>query len=169
MSALPQQRIQRFLAVLRDNGLRVAQQETSDAFKALALLGEHAFNEREVFQAVLKTTLIKRSTDEPLFDHLFELCFGGGPLGPGLVSLEDTLMARGVEAAQAQQLAEQVLATLAAEGSGGVGQALMQGDDGADGWTHIPPAGRLLQPAPAADPRRRRGRGPATGRAGRGR
>ncbi len=37
MSALPQQRIQRFLAVLRDNGLRVAQQETSDAFKALAL------------------------------------------------------------------------------------------------------------------------------------
>ncbi len=84
-----------------------------------------------MFQAVLKTTLIKRSTDEPLFDHLFELCFGGGPLGPGLVSLEDTLMARGVEAAQAQQLAEQVLATLAAEGSGGVGQALMQGDDDA--------------------------------------
>jgi uncharacterized protein with von Willebrand factor type A (vWA) domain len=129
MSPLPQQRIQRFLDVLRDNGVRVAQQETNDAFSALTLLGDEAFADREVFRAALKTTLVKRPPQEPLFDHLFELCFGAGALGPSLPTLEDALKGRGADDVLAQALAKQVLSTLAAEGNGGIGQALMQGDD----------------------------------------
>jgi hypothetical protein len=63
-----------FTALLRQNGLRVSMAETMDSMHALARLG---LGERETFRAALRATLVKRASDLPAYDRLFDLFFSG--------------------------------------------------------------------------------------------
>lgn len=118
-------RLLELVAALRDNGVRVAPQESQDAMRALTLLGPSAFAERDVLAAVLRTSLIKRSDDEAVFDRVFALHFGALLIEDPLLSrqLEEALLARGVEAARAAEIA----ARLGGE-AGDLARALLEGD-----------------------------------------
>ena len=63
-----------FTALLRANGLRVSMSEHLDAFEAVAALG---IADREVFKDLLRSTMVKRSVDLPVYDELFDLYFTG--------------------------------------------------------------------------------------------
>jgi uncharacterized protein with von Willebrand factor type A (vWA) domain len=63
-----------FTALLRANGLRVSISEHLDAFQAVARLG---IGDREVFKDVLRSTMVKRGIDLPVYDELFDLYFAG--------------------------------------------------------------------------------------------
>jgi len=63
-----------FTALLRANGLRVSMSEHLDAFDAIAALG---IGDREIFKDVLRSTMVKRSVDLPVYDELFDLYFAG--------------------------------------------------------------------------------------------
>ncbi len=62
----------RFIAHLRAVGVRISLAESQDAARALAHLADL---EPEWVRAALQTTLIKESTDQPLFDRFFPLYF----------------------------------------------------------------------------------------------
>jgi uncharacterized protein len=64
-----------FAVRLRQSGLKVSPAEILDATATLS-----CFNlaDRAVFKDALRSTLIKRCRDIPVFDSLFELHFGGG-------------------------------------------------------------------------------------------
>jgi uncharacterized protein with von Willebrand factor type A (vWA) domain len=76
-----------FTSLLRQNGLRVSVSEDMDGFQAVKLLGLH---DRLAFKDALRSTVIKRSVDTPVFDELFDLYFGG--LGDILNSAASSLM-----------------------------------------------------------------------------
>jgi uncharacterized protein with von Willebrand factor type A (vWA) domain len=63
-----------FTALLRQNGLRISMAETMDGMHALQHLG---LGERETFRAALRATLVKRASDLPAYDRLFDLFFSG--------------------------------------------------------------------------------------------
>ncbi|MFN8643683.1 MAG: VWA domain-containing protein [Candidatus Binatia bacterium] len=63
-----------FTALLRGNGLRVSMSEHLDAFAGVAALG---VADRQVFKDVLRSTMVKRSIDLPVYDELFDLYFAG--------------------------------------------------------------------------------------------
>src|SRR6185369_11699516 len=63
-----------FSALLRQNGVRVSVAESMDAFRALAVTG---LLERSEVRAALRTTMVKRSVDVPVFEELFDLFFSG--------------------------------------------------------------------------------------------
>jgi len=63
-----------FTALLRANGLRVSMSEHLDAFHAVDALG---LADREVFKDMLRSTMVKRGIDLPVFDELFDLYFAG--------------------------------------------------------------------------------------------
>jgi hypothetical protein len=63
-----------FSNLLRENGVRVSLAETLDAVGAANLAG---LAEREVFRAALRSTMVKRSTDLPVFEELFDVYFSG--------------------------------------------------------------------------------------------
>jgi uncharacterized protein with von Willebrand factor type A (vWA) domain len=63
-----------FTALLRANGLRVSMSEHLDAFDAIEALG---IGDREVFKDMLRSTMVKRSVDLPVYDELFDLYFAG--------------------------------------------------------------------------------------------
>lgn len=63
-----------FTALLRANGLRVSMSEHLDAFHAVDALG---IGDREVFRDMLRSTMVKRGIDVPVFDELFDLFFAG--------------------------------------------------------------------------------------------
>src|SRR5277367_2224205 len=86
-------RLSELAALLRQNGLRVSPGELADASAALGLLG---VGSRDVVHAALRSTLVKRARDAPVFDRLFALYFGG------LGRLLD-----GLEAGILEQLAEE--------------------------------------------------------------
>ncbi len=67
-------RLTEFAGLLRANGVRVSAAEVSDAVRAAALAGT---DEREPFRAVLRTTLVKRARDVPVFEALFAVWFSG--------------------------------------------------------------------------------------------
>ncbi len=70
-------RIVEFIAGLRAAGVRVSLAESADAFRAIEQMG---IEDRELFKASLRTTLIKDSADVPEFEKLFPFYFGsGGP------------------------------------------------------------------------------------------
>jgi uncharacterized protein len=69
-----ERRIVEFTELLRDNGLRVSISEHIDAFRALAVAG---LDDRETLKDALRTTMVKRATDLPVFDELFDLHFSG--------------------------------------------------------------------------------------------
>ena len=67
-------RILEFGALLRHHGLRLSTAETLDALRAL---DETGLETRELVRNVLRTTMVKRSSDLPVFDELFESFFSG--------------------------------------------------------------------------------------------
>ncbi|MET0402465.1 MAG: VWA domain-containing protein [Cystobacter sp.] len=69
-------RIVEFAEVLRQNGVRVSTSEVMDATRAAAEVG---LQERAVFRAALRTTLIKREPDVPIFRRAFDAFFSGAP------------------------------------------------------------------------------------------
>ncbi len=119
------ERVLALVTALRDNGIRVATQESQDAMRALSLLGEAAFAEREVLAATLRTSLIKRADDEAVFDRVFALHLGAARVEDPLLSrqLEEALKARGMDAAEAAELAARL-----GDGAGELARALLDGD-----------------------------------------
>jgi uncharacterized protein with von Willebrand factor type A (vWA) domain len=69
-----EEKLVEFASLLRQNGVRVSLAETLDAFSASELTG---LFERETFRAALRATMIKRSSELPVFEELFELYFSG--------------------------------------------------------------------------------------------
>lgn len=64
-----------FVEALRSSGVRVSQQESLDMARALALLGEEAFVDRERLRATLAATLVKSGSEQPVFERVFDLHF----------------------------------------------------------------------------------------------
>jgi uncharacterized protein with von Willebrand factor type A (vWA) domain len=69
-----QKKIVEFTNLLRKSGIRVSVAEAIDSFTAL---DELSVDDREIFQDVLRTTMVKRSEDIPTFDELFQLFWSG--------------------------------------------------------------------------------------------
>ncbi len=63
-----------FAHLLRENGVRVSLAETLDAVGAANLTG---LGERETFRAALRSTMVKRATDLPIYEELFDVYFSG--------------------------------------------------------------------------------------------
>ncbi|MGH7932673.1 MAG: vWA domain-containing protein [Candidatus Binataceae bacterium] len=63
-----------FANLLRQNGVRVSLAETLDAVQASEVTG---LGERDLFRAALRTTMIKRASELPVFEELFEVFFSG--------------------------------------------------------------------------------------------
>jgi len=76
------ERLVEFSALLRQNGVRVSVSESMDAFRALGVTG---LMERAEVRAALRTTMVKRSVDVPVFEELFDLFFSG--LGQTITSI----------------------------------------------------------------------------------
>ncbi len=71
-----EEQFQEFITALREAGLSISLAESLDCLRAMSLV---PWDERGVFQAALRTTLVKRSPDIPAFERLFELYFGLHP------------------------------------------------------------------------------------------
>jgi len=64
--------ILRFADILRGSGIRIAPEETLDCLTGM----EHVdLGDRNLFRALLRSTLVKRAEDLPTFEHLFDLFF----------------------------------------------------------------------------------------------
>ncbi|MEJ2718507.1 MAG: VWA domain-containing protein [Deltaproteobacteria bacterium] len=66
-----------FAGRLRKAGIKVSPVEVIDALGILSLMTLH---DRSLFRDALRSTLIKRARDIPVFDTLFDLYFSGGPM-----------------------------------------------------------------------------------------
>ncbi len=69
-----QEKLVEFANLLRENGVRVSLAETLDAFGAADVTG---LAERDSFRAALRATMVKRRSELPVFEELFELYFSG--------------------------------------------------------------------------------------------
>jgi uncharacterized protein with von Willebrand factor type A (vWA) domain len=69
-----EEKLVEFANLLRENGVRVSLAETLDAFSASELTG---LGERDAFRAALRATMVKRATELPVFEELFEVYFSG--------------------------------------------------------------------------------------------
>ena len=69
-----QEKLVEFAKLLRENGVRVSLAETLDAFSASQITG---LSERDSFRAALRATMIKRSSELPVFEELFDVYFSG--------------------------------------------------------------------------------------------
>src|SRR5882762_75231 len=69
-----QDKLVEFANLLRENGVRVSLAETLDAFSASQITG---LSERDAFRAALRSTMVKRSTELPVFEELFDIYFSG--------------------------------------------------------------------------------------------
>jgi uncharacterized protein len=69
-----EEKLVEFANLLRENGLRVSVAEVLDAFAASDLTG---LGERDTFRSALRATMVKRATEVPVFDELFDLYFSG--------------------------------------------------------------------------------------------
>lgn len=76
-----EERIVRFISALRAGGVRVSLAESADAVLAIDHMG---IKNRDAFRLCLKSTLIKRASDMPIFDELFPLFFGTSTIPPFL-------------------------------------------------------------------------------------
>ncbi|MFN2135482.1 MAG: hypothetical protein ACK2UK_05975, partial [Candidatus Promineifilaceae bacterium] len=81
-----EERVVSFIRGLRAAGVRVSLSESIDAMNAIGALG---IQDKEVFRASLRTTLVKEWDDRPVFDELFPLYFGSG--GPALQNALDDM------------------------------------------------------------------------------
>jgi uncharacterized protein with von Willebrand factor type A (vWA) domain len=112
--------------LLRQNGVRVSPAEVADAVAAGALVG---VEDRAAFRAALRSTLVKRAADVPVFDALFELYFSG--LGRLLERFEkglvDELREQGLLEGDDLEMIAWTLAERAAS-LGPLARAVLQGD-----------------------------------------
>src|ERR1700736_6480884 len=69
-----QEKLVEFANLLRENGVRVSLAETLDAFGAADVTG---LSEKDSFRAALRATMVKRRSELPVFEELFELYFSG--------------------------------------------------------------------------------------------
>src|ERR1700756_3539293 len=69
-----QDKLVEFANLLRENGVRVSLAETLDAFSASEVTG---LNERDAFRAALRATMVKRASELPVFEELFDIYFSG--------------------------------------------------------------------------------------------
>jgi len=69
-----QEKLVEFANLLRQNGVRVSLAETLDAISASDVTG---LAERDLFRAALRATMIKRATEIPVFEELFDVYFSG--------------------------------------------------------------------------------------------
>jgi uncharacterized protein len=67
-------RIVEFAGLLRRNGIRVSTAETLDALRAVGTTG---IEKRSTFKISLRTAMVKRSSDVPVYDELFDVFFSG--------------------------------------------------------------------------------------------
>lgn len=121
-------RILEFGALLRQHGLRISPAESLDA---LAALGEIGLGSREVVRDVLRATMVKRASDLPAFEELFELYFSA--LGQAIRDrAEATAQGLASSAADYQKLLDELEALLRerAEPLSEIARALLQQDDG---------------------------------------
>jgi uncharacterized protein len=81
-------RLTELAALLRANGIRVSPAEVADAVAAGAAVG---VDDRGVFRAALRATLVKRAADVPIFDGVFDVWSSG--LGRILEGFEKGLLA----------------------------------------------------------------------------
>ncbi|OGP84190.1 MAG: hypothetical protein A2Y95_07240 [Deltaproteobacteria bacterium RBG_13_65_10] len=63
-----------FVNLLRKSGLRVSTSESIEAFQSVQML---SLADRRIFKSALAATLVKRASDLPTFDNLFEMFFAG--------------------------------------------------------------------------------------------
>ena len=63
-----------FITALRNHDLRISTAESLDAMRVLALVG---YSDRQQLKSALATTLAKTRDEKPVFDHCFELFYGG--------------------------------------------------------------------------------------------
>jgi uncharacterized protein with von Willebrand factor type A (vWA) domain len=69
-----EEKLVEFANLLRQNGVRVSLAETLDAISASEVTG---LNERELFRSALRSTMIKRANEIPVFEELFDVYFTG--------------------------------------------------------------------------------------------
>src|SRR5216684_2575233 len=69
-----QEKLVEFANLLRQNGVRVSLAETLDAFSASNVTG---LAERDTFRSALRSTMVKRASELPVFEELFDLYFSG--------------------------------------------------------------------------------------------
>ncbi|MBI5505629.1 MAG: VWA domain-containing protein [Deltaproteobacteria bacterium] len=69
-----QDRIVEFAGLLRRSGVRVSTAETLDALRAVHLSG---LSDRGFFKSALRASMVKRTTDLPVYEELFDLFFSG--------------------------------------------------------------------------------------------
>jgi len=62
-----------FIRVLRASGVRISLAESMDAMHGVEAVG---VNDKDIFRAALKTTLVKENRDQATFDYFFPLYFG---------------------------------------------------------------------------------------------
>jgi uncharacterized protein with von Willebrand factor type A (vWA) domain len=81
-------RIVEFARLLRQSGVRCSPAEVAEAARAAAILG---VGDRSAFRAALRTTLVKRAQDVPVFEQLFGIYFSG--VGRALEAVDEALLA----------------------------------------------------------------------------
>ncbi len=86
-----EQRVMGFIAGLRARGVTVSPAETMDAMRALRSVD---VSDAGQFKAALRSTLVKRSKDQPAFDELFSLHFYGLAAPGDATSMPDQLQGR---------------------------------------------------------------------------
>jgi hypothetical protein len=112
--------------LLRQSGIRISPEETTDAVRAVALVGVES---RDALRTALRATLVKRSPDVPLFERVFATwTSGAGWVLDGLErNILEELLAAGLldgEAPLASSAAlERILASLSP-----LAQAVLAGD-----------------------------------------
>jgi uncharacterized protein with von Willebrand factor type A (vWA) domain len=119
-------RILALARVLRQHGVRVSPDEAAEAARAAALVG---LEDRGLFRAALRSTLVKRTADVPVFERLFDLYFSGlgRLLDRAARSLEEELSTSGLLAAgDAEALAAALARALPSMSP--LAQAALQGD-----------------------------------------
>jgi uncharacterized protein len=121
-------RILDFGALLRSQGVRISPAETLDA---LAALGQTGLSSRQLVKDVLRSTMIKRATDVPVFEELFDLYFSA--LGQAIRERsEQTGAAVAGSSEDLQRLLDRLEEFLQSreEKLSEIAEALMRNDDG---------------------------------------
>ena len=121
-------RIIEFTDLLRQNGVRVSFAESIDTFRALDLVG---LGNRGLMKDALRATLVKRATDFPTYERLFDLHFSG--IGEAMKQAEqDTMQAMDLTPQEYQRLLEELAEWLKEQGieTSELARALLEQDTG---------------------------------------
>lgn len=93
-----------FIRALRAAGIRISLSESQDALKGTEVVG---IQDEQQFRATMKSTLVKESRDQHLFDYFFPLFFSSNQ--PPMENIPDNL------SQEEQQMLEQALRSLAGQ------------------------------------------------------